>query len=196
MSEYNTIKQICDEYSVSRKTVERWMKTGLLYTKLNDNNGSVRIKKTDVERMIQGKTSDNPIIRLRWGEYQAKLAISSDLNKEVKNTQTRIQNYDEFKSYYPQDFYIKLSDIKILINVVSLDNNDLKIFEREDQEERFKKNFTANDSSLRLIVLFVGFNDNLPEEYFEFRPDEVVNMLTINLKDITDLNIMDYINQY
>lgn len=167
-------------------------------TKLNINNDSVRIKKRDVEKMIEEKVINDSIRRMAQGEYQAKLAIRLDLVKEKnsENRSSRILNYDDSKFCYPQDFYIELGEVKVLINVVTLDYNVLKKFKKETLEKRFERNFNASSLSLKLIVLFVGFNDDLPEEYFEFRPDEVVNMLTVNLKDINNLNIMNYINLY
>lgn len=48
------------------------MERGLPYIKLNNNNGSVRIDEGEIQKMINGMTNENPINRMRWGEFQAK----------------------------------------------------------------------------------------------------------------------------
>ncbi|MCH5460922.1 helix-turn-helix domain-containing protein [Bacillus cereus] len=196
MENYKTINQICEEYNISRKTVERWMKAGLPYIKLNNNNGSVRIKEEDLQKMINGKNSENPINRMRWGEYQAKMAISFDLAEAKKNDSTLIKNYDEFKLCYPQDFHVEVGQINLLINVVSIDKKDIELFSIKDQEERFRRNFLVEEHNLKIIILFVGFNNNLPQNKVKFDSNNVVNMISINLRDITNLDILQYINQY
>ncbi|UNL87502.1 helix-turn-helix domain-containing protein [Priestia koreensis] len=195
MNNLMTINQVCDFYQVSRKTVERWMKTGLNYIKLASNNGSVRIKKSDIDMMLEGKNSENPIRRMHWGEYQGKLAIEMDLNDEVRQSSPKVKQYDSLKINFDQDFHVTLNNGNLLINVTSLDEKHWKHFSKDDQENRFKRIF-GDGHDYKLLIIFVGFNNNLPDNQKDFDPNDLVNMITVNLDDVTDFNIMQYINQY
>ncbi|MDM5250814.1 helix-turn-helix domain-containing protein [Lysinibacillus sp. G4S2] len=197
MGNLKTINEICEEYSISRKTVERWMNTGLPYVKLNSNNGSVRIKEEDVQKMINGMTNENPINRMRWGEFQAKLAISQDLFEDRQhNLSSKIEFYDEFKLSYPQDFYVIIGETNVLINVSSIDSKHFDSFSLEEQEKIFKRKFFVEEQNLKLIIILVGFNDNLDSNKYIFNSSNIVNMVAVNLRDITNLDIMKYLTQY
>lgn len=192
-----TIKQVCEEYSVSRKTVERWMKAGLPYIKLNNNNGSVRIDEADIQMMINGMTNESIVNRIRWGEYQAKLAISYDLNEDKKNnSSSKIKYYDDLKFKYPQDFYVETTTADFLINVSTIDKKYFDEFNLEEQEEIFRKKFLIDNQKIKLLILLVGINNNLDENKFVFDPQNVVNIVAVNIKNITSLDIMKYVNQY
>ncbi|MCU5172551.1 MULTISPECIES: helix-turn-helix transcriptional regulator [Bacillus cereus group] len=192
-----TIKQVCEEYSVSRKTVERWMKAGLPYIKLNNNNGSVRIDEADIQMMISGMTNESIVNRIRWGEYQAKLAISYDLNEDKKNnSSSKIKYYDDLKFKYPQDFYVETTTADFLINVSTIDKKYFDEFNLEEQEEIFRKKFLIDNQKIKLLILLVGINNNLDENKFVFDPKNVVNIVAVNIKNITSLDIMKYVNQY
>ncbi|MGW5982998.1 helix-turn-helix transcriptional regulator [Bacillus mycoides] len=192
-----TIKQVCEEYSVSRKTVERWMKAGLPYIKLNNNNGSVRIDEADIQMMISGMTNESIVNRIRWGEYQAKMAISYDLNEDKKNnSSSKIKYYDDLKFKYPQDFYVETTTADFLINVSTIDKEYFNKFNLEEQEEIFRKKFLIDNQKIKLLILLVGINNNLDENKFVFDPKNVVNIVAVNIKNITSLDIMKYVNQY
>lgn len=197
MITYKTINQICNEYSVSRKTVERWMKSGLPYIKLNDNNGSVRINEEDLKQMIDQKNNNKRLAeRIYWLEYQLKLIINNDLMKNNEKHPNRIVDLKSLISFYPHDFVLGIDDKEILIHISCIDTNTLKSISECDLEKRFKKTFPEKTEKLRLIRIFLNVNNDLLSNQSHFNSEKIINLITINAQNISDFDIMYYLNQY
>jgi hypothetical protein len=183
VDEYITIADICDKYKVTRKTVERWASMrSLPFVKLNDNNGAIRIKENEFQRWLDGLNSKNPIIKMRWCEYELKLKIHIDLFNKYKE-KTLITEFDCFRSIFPQDFYIKLdNDTKYLINCSYYGHEGKGFF--DDVAESINSRYTE-----KFICILININGfKYPSEpirihnatFIIVEPNEILNFEILN----------------
>ncbi|MEO2077375.1 MAG: helix-turn-helix domain-containing protein [Bacillus sp. (in: firmicutes)] len=192
MKEYVTISDICSKYGISRKTVERWIATrSLPAIKLNTNNGSIRVNIDAFEKWINAQNDLNPIKKLHWCEFELKYKISFDLNEEKKSLNSIVSRYDNYKTEYPQDFFISLkNNSKVLVNIRPYSEDFSSQSFRQEVTEKFIKQY---GKEINLLILEIDINAN--QVKVEDQTFENVKFKVLNSGEILEFDIMEELAQ-
>jgi hypothetical protein len=190
MEKYLTIADICDKYQLSRKTVERWINTrSLPAIKLNEKNGAVRIDANVFERWLNEQNSKNLSDRIHWWEYELKYRISMDLLEATKDINSSIKEYDCFKFYYPQDFYVVMKNgKKILIQIAFYGYEGEKFF--DNVAERIQQIY--NKDEIDFISVSININNySVPKKSLEYNK---VKFVVVEPSEVLQFNIIEHFN--
>lgn len=196
-----TINEICEQYKISRKTVERWMQRGLPVVKLNSNNGGVRIEEYHLRKWLDGLNAERIGDRIRWHEYELKHQISYDLDRERRNENTFIQLVDTFKLMYPHEYYIKLENGKeVLILIQCSEGESMKFYRSQkfidNQVEGFISQFHNGNSKPYLLILDIDLGNEDVKYTLNFDATQIINKVVIKSQDIFEFDIIEYLKSF
>lgn len=172
MNKHVSIKDICETYQVSRKTVERWVHSeGLPYIKIG---GLIRIKSDELEKWINGRNPVNVVNKFHsyFMSLKTKIDSLSDEGYIVDSTKLKC----------PYDFFIEKDDMSFVLDIRGFDVTYLNETYLKDKVRQI-----LYVTEWQPAIIFLIDVDNVCKDD-RFTVD-IVAFRTVGIETINNLNI-------